>query len=836
MLWWARFNKSREKKLRGLFQNRRQIKILAAEFDALSKIPGLFDAGMMVTTLHKVMATKCFEEIQHYLEHIRTVWDGLLHGVRDGLQRVDVATVKAVELRAPGISALDAQFLKGIIVSGAVFADFDTQERGIIWENSLRFKGIIPSLYTFFQDIHLLQACVDGIRWLVTIPEDETLFTALQATYCQRETQLVQESETTVHPEAGTSRYCMRLGYLNLIAAAMRRYKDLPRKPVKTDSKEMPRAKADRAVLEQLAFQAKQSGFRSPEIDELEGNLEPPSISDIRESVPIAVTTGPDVDVKRRCGLPHVNSFKVDKNYLFLNHLCRGAEHETREGITSFFVLKSWFFAFFGTWPEGSSTASASRTSLAYDQSMDEVAVDMGARQARTQAESAQGQHIAATAAPQSLSTDFQMQDVVEPGRQNSRMETNPIFIEEGADFGDTSIHDTNDGVWNALPQSAKVVREVRVVRGDPASRIAEQVKDFLDMGRRTCDKNKPYLPAEDCYREAVKEENQNTLFLITDAGILGNGECYVSGEEQAKEGSHDQGESQTLETETEGIECEDITDNQDIEFLDYERENAENSAILDRNTKMIHLKSIHLRMLESGDCYKVAMKADNHTLYLMAPSPQSGEQKAAEHAWKSLLRAEALDFAAPTGERRRRRVPRTTQKEETQRSKQDQETIGFADSAFIPPPGPTLPLTKQITLLRSKENEHRDKIGTMRQRDDTGAMHTKQYGLTFHSDSPRIRKARESVRNMHASEDEAKTKTEVEQLKPGGQKVTASWQQVGAGDDYLCISICAVVVSCSMKLGLAPGVIICGVLAVPYPPTPQFRLAVFVTTAASAA
>ena len=57
MCWWARLNESREKKLRNLFRN----STLATEFDALGKIPGLFDAGMMVTMLHKMMATKCYE-------------------------------------------------------------------------------------------------------------------------------------------------------------------------------------------------------------------------------------------------------------------------------------------------------------------------------------------------------------------------------------------------------------------------------------------------------------------------------------------------------------------------------------------------------------------------------------------------------------------------------------------------------------------------------------------------------------------------------------------------------------------------------------------------------
>ena len=57
MRWWARFNQNREKRLRGLLRNR----MLTAGFDALSKLPGLFDAGMMVTTLHTVLATRCYE-------------------------------------------------------------------------------------------------------------------------------------------------------------------------------------------------------------------------------------------------------------------------------------------------------------------------------------------------------------------------------------------------------------------------------------------------------------------------------------------------------------------------------------------------------------------------------------------------------------------------------------------------------------------------------------------------------------------------------------------------------------------------------------------------------
>jgi hypothetical protein len=57
MRWWARLKDSRKRKLRSLFRN----STLPPRFDALAKISGLFDTGMMITTLHKMMAMKCYE-------------------------------------------------------------------------------------------------------------------------------------------------------------------------------------------------------------------------------------------------------------------------------------------------------------------------------------------------------------------------------------------------------------------------------------------------------------------------------------------------------------------------------------------------------------------------------------------------------------------------------------------------------------------------------------------------------------------------------------------------------------------------------------------------------
>jgi hypothetical protein len=60
MRWWSRFNENRQRRLHSLFAHRS----VATVFDALAKIPALFDAGMKVTTMHTVLATRCYEVSQ----------------------------------------------------------------------------------------------------------------------------------------------------------------------------------------------------------------------------------------------------------------------------------------------------------------------------------------------------------------------------------------------------------------------------------------------------------------------------------------------------------------------------------------------------------------------------------------------------------------------------------------------------------------------------------------------------------------------------------------------------------------------------------------------------
>lgn len=59
------------------------------------------------------------------------------------------------------------------------------------------------------------------------------------------------------------------------------------------------------------------------------------------------VTEGVSISDVRRCGIPSLEDYVDDRKYLFLNYLHR-LEDAQYERITSFFVRKWFYFAFFG--------------------------------------------------------------------------------------------------------------------------------------------------------------------------------------------------------------------------------------------------------------------------------------------------------------------------------------------------------------------------------------------------------------------------------------------------------------------------------------------------------
>ena len=74
------------------------------------------------------------------------------------MQKLDKATMKALELTAPGASRADRRTIVRQVRSGQILARFAEREREAIWNEVLAVSTdrLIPSLFTFFEDINYL--------------------------------------------------------------------------------------------------------------------------------------------------------------------------------------------------------------------------------------------------------------------------------------------------------------------------------------------------------------------------------------------------------------------------------------------------------------------------------------------------------------------------------------------------------------------------------------------------------------------------------------------------------------------------------------------------------
>lgn len=316
-------------------------------------------------------------------------WYGLFPGNPTALQKVDQVTVRALELKAPGFSIQDFQTIEGKLRSGQIFNAFAAQEREAIWELLRSFDGLIPSLSSFSEDIKYLLACADCVRQLVSGSSDKTIYDTLGDGFHYEDHPtgrvIHQETESSLVTRPGTLNDCFELGYRQLWLYAMRHYPELPAEPKKNKCllAKPGNAAADEAVLHDFAILAKRLGFRSTRIDELMGRSPDREIARAallkarrsdrfayndavfeecaNEIIRVFSKARPLTSEKaspslvsedykasgNRCGFPSQECHDEDRKSLFLADLHR-VEEARAPGITSFFVRRSVYFAFFG--------------------------------------------------------------------------------------------------------------------------------------------------------------------------------------------------------------------------------------------------------------------------------------------------------------------------------------------------------------------------------------------------------------------------------------------------------------------------------------------------------
>ncbi|CAD6446248.1 f68f9563-ded7-4069-bc2f-2a3b06713e93 [Sclerotinia trifoliorum] len=248
---------------------------LTAAFDKLLDIPGLW-SGMRISTLHKLLDMKCYEEALHYLEHIRQFWHSLFRGDKNALRRVNNVDVKSLELKAPKYSKQDAQILQVQLLSGQIFSAFSQKEREAIWSELQSIEYLTPSLFTFFEDLKYLNACAGSLKRLVKLSCRDTVFSAFQQNFHftneSNDQYAIEIAESTFIDKSIPARHCFDTGYRQLWAFVMRNYKEIAPNTKKKKKDLLAKSgveKADEMILFEFAALADRLGFASPEIQTL---------------------------------------------------------------------------------------------------------------------------------------------------------------------------------------------------------------------------------------------------------------------------------------------------------------------------------------------------------------------------------------------------------------------------------------------------------------------------------------------------------------------------------------------------------------------------------------
>ncbi|KAI9770970.1 MAG: hypothetical protein M1840_002674 [Geoglossum simile] len=385
--WWARL-KGKQKDLKMMFDKHPKF---TAAFDALLVIPGIW-GGLRIGMIHKVLALKCDEELLQYLQHILTVWSTIL-GKNEALMRItDQTTVKALEVRAPGDSKADLAALEPLFRSSELFSAVQSpDDRKNIWNNLQQVKGLIPIIESFFEDFKYLGPPARIMRQLFGKTK-RTVYKEMDDIFLEGGSQLtVQDSDQTSYSVPGNETDRFEFGYRQVWLYAWRHFlKLIPECPRKEDGQPTPvPQEPSKYRWCQFPSLASQLGFQSDQINRLmslnpyreiarDALLKAHDLDDceyeeavfgtyqdqIARIIQMAMTRvarngprtytkptlsvgGPGEALERRCGRTFGNAYKHDRKFLFLDSLYDPVAGE-REGISSFYVRSSVYFAFFG--------------------------------------------------------------------------------------------------------------------------------------------------------------------------------------------------------------------------------------------------------------------------------------------------------------------------------------------------------------------------------------------------------------------------------------------------------------------------------------------------------
>jgi hypothetical protein len=313
------------------------------------------------------------------------------------MRETDNVTIQALQLRAPRSSKNDARVLQQLLENDTLFPTVkDPEKRASIWDNILSIEGLIPSLYTFFEDLKLLRPCAEIIKSLIELPLNGSLREMIEQRFtgCNQssDTYYYQITETTWGTMKGGLQERVEFGWQQLLFYILRHSRKMngwcPKKEI---GRPKPVAmEPDPITWYEFGQLASRLGFDSTRIREL--NTDDPYKKSAREylqkshrslhtidkasfescikqiaktlqtatekeqrlAMPVLVTSSAGESLSRRCGRFFETAHDQDRDFLFLGTLHDTSSIQRGNSITSFFVRRSIYFAFFGTWPASS--------------------------------------------------------------------------------------------------------------------------------------------------------------------------------------------------------------------------------------------------------------------------------------------------------------------------------------------------------------------------------------------------------------------------------------------------------------------------------------------------
>ncbi|KAL7904031.1 hypothetical protein GGI35DRAFT_490871 [Trichoderma velutinum] len=364
-------------------------KILKEAFDPLLEVPGL-RKGMQFTTLNKLCCAKSDEEAAAYLRHTFNLWQDITLGNPKDMGKIDSRDVKALELRCPKLCSRDATDIDRMFAYETIFTAFSQEERKVMKEKILSIDYVIPSLYTFFKDMLLLEHCAASMRHIVTPSYQTTIRATLRRNYklekLEQTTKETNSSPTEASPTASFN-VAMELLWIFVLGEFQRM---LP--PNRgTGSRFLAgylEEKPNMGVLVRFAKLARNLGFETPEIIQLsqltmvgdsEHSTEDSQLQSMNPNFAAFLFPGntkrPSYKsvasyaraLRQRCGRPKHEVYQRDRHFLTkdLIHFNYGSLGVQSGDLTSLLVLRSQCLLFFSYPKEELAQVVVSETSVA---------------------------------------------------------------------------------------------------------------------------------------------------------------------------------------------------------------------------------------------------------------------------------------------------------------------------------------------------------------------------------------------------------------------------------------------------------------------------------------